>query len=147
MMNILNGGAHADTNVDIQEFMIAPIGAGSFKEALRWGAEVYHALKAVLKERGLATGLGGLLDALAAIARGVAVATLDRLEGTRRGARGDRGAGDGPVVERELDLHGGVATRVEDLAGANCLDAGHEHSCCAGGRSVRHVPFRVTQRA
>ncbi|NUR62615.1 MAG: phosphopyruvate hydratase, partial [Catenulispora sp.] len=58
MMNILNGGAHADSNVDIQEFMIAPIGAGSFREALRWGAEVYHALKGVLKERGLNTGLG-----------------------------------------------------------------------------------------
>ncbi len=58
MMNILNGGAHADTNVDIQEFMIAPIGASSFAEALRWGAETYHALKAVLKGRGLATGLG-----------------------------------------------------------------------------------------
>jgi enolase len=58
MMNILNGGSHADSNVDIQEFMIAPVGAGSFREALRWGAEVYHALKAVLKERGLATGLG-----------------------------------------------------------------------------------------
>ena len=58
MMNILNGGSHADSNVDIQEFMIAPIGADSFREALRWGAEVYHALKSVLKERGLATGLG-----------------------------------------------------------------------------------------
>ncbi|MGI8947023.1 MAG: phosphopyruvate hydratase [Ornithinimicrobium sp.] len=58
MMNILNGGSHADSNVDIQEFMIAPIGAGSFREAVRWGAEVYHALKTVLKERGLATGLG-----------------------------------------------------------------------------------------
>jgi enolase len=58
MMNILNGGSHADSNVDIQEFMIAPIGAGSFREALRWGAEVYHALKAVLKDRGLSTGLG-----------------------------------------------------------------------------------------
>ncbi|NUR57634.1 MAG: phosphopyruvate hydratase [Catenulispora sp.] len=58
MMNILNGGAHADSNVDIQEFMIAPIGAGSFREALRWGAEVYHTLKGVLKERGLNTGLG-----------------------------------------------------------------------------------------
>ena len=58
MMNILNGGSHADSNVDIQEFMIAPIGAPSFKEALRWGAEVYHTLKSVLKERGLNTGLG-----------------------------------------------------------------------------------------
>ncbi len=58
MMNILNGGSHADSNVDIQEFMIAPVGAPSFREALRSGAEVYHALKAVLKERGLGTGLG-----------------------------------------------------------------------------------------
>ncbi|MBP3223414.1 MAG: phosphopyruvate hydratase [Actinomycetaceae bacterium] len=58
MMNILNGGSHADSNVDIQEFMIAPIGAPSFKEALRMGAEVYHALKSVLKERSLSTGLG-----------------------------------------------------------------------------------------
>ncbi len=58
MMNILNGGAHADSNVDIQEFMIAPIGAATFTEAVRWGAEVYHALKAVLKTRGLGTGLG-----------------------------------------------------------------------------------------
>ena len=58
MMNILNGGSHADSNVDIQEFMIAPIGAPTFKEALRWGAEVYHQLKAVLKARGLNTGLG-----------------------------------------------------------------------------------------
>src|SRR5689334_15812090 len=58
MMNILNGGSHADSNVDVQEFMIAPIGAESFREALRWGAEVYHSLKDVLKERGLATGLG-----------------------------------------------------------------------------------------
>jgi enolase len=58
MMNILNGGAHADTNVDVQEFMIAPIGAQTFGEAVRWGAETYHALKAVLKGRGLATGLG-----------------------------------------------------------------------------------------
>ncbi len=58
MMNILNGGAHADSDVDIQEFMIAPIGAESFREALRTGAEVYHALKSVLKKEGLATGLG-----------------------------------------------------------------------------------------
>lgn len=58
MMNILNGGAHADTNVDIQEFMIAPIGAPTFSEALRQGAEIYHALKSVLKKRGLATSIG-----------------------------------------------------------------------------------------
>ncbi|HET6167772.1 MAG TPA: phosphopyruvate hydratase [Marmoricola sp.] len=58
MMNILNGGAHADTNVDIQEFMIAPIGAATFREALQQGAEVYHALKSVLKKQGLATGVG-----------------------------------------------------------------------------------------
>jgi enolase len=58
MMNILNGGAHADTNVDIQEFMIAPVGAATFREAVQHGAEVYHALKAVLKTRGLATGVG-----------------------------------------------------------------------------------------
>ncbi|MGC4152715.1 MAG: phosphopyruvate hydratase [Propionicimonas sp.] len=58
MMNILNGGSHADSNVDIQEFMIAPIGAATFAEALEMGAGVYHALKTVLKSRGLATGLG-----------------------------------------------------------------------------------------
>lgn len=58
MMNILNGGAHADSNVDVQEFMIAPIGAPTFAEALRSGAEVYHALKSVLKKKGLSTGLG-----------------------------------------------------------------------------------------
>jgi enolase len=58
MMNIINGGAHADTSVDVQEFMIAPVGAESFREALRWGAEVYHALKSVLKSKKLATGLG-----------------------------------------------------------------------------------------
>jgi enolase len=58
MMNILNGGAHADSNVDVQEFMIAPIGAPTFTDALRWGAETYHALKSVLKAKGLSTGLG-----------------------------------------------------------------------------------------
>ena len=58
MMNILNGGAHADTNVDIQEFMIAPIGAENFKESIRWGSEIYHSLKSVLKKKGLATSIG-----------------------------------------------------------------------------------------
>ncbi len=58
MMNILNGGSHADSNVDIQEFMVAPIGLSTYKEALRAGVEVYHSLKAVLKSKGLGTGLG-----------------------------------------------------------------------------------------
>jgi enolase len=58
MMNVLNGGAHADNNVDLQEFMVMPVGAPSFNEALRWGVETYHALKAVLRERGLATAVG-----------------------------------------------------------------------------------------
>ena len=58
LMNILNGGAHADNNVDIQEFMVMPIGANSFRTGLRWGAEVFHALKELLKERGLSTAVG-----------------------------------------------------------------------------------------
>ena len=58
MLNVLNGGAHADSNVDIQEFMIVPVGAVSFAEGLRWSSETYHALKRILKERGLSTGLG-----------------------------------------------------------------------------------------
>jgi enolase len=58
LMNVLNGGAHADSNVDLQEFMLAPVGAAGFSEALRWGAETYHALRDLLHDRGLATGLG-----------------------------------------------------------------------------------------
>lgn len=58
MMNVLNGGEHADNNVDFQEFMIMPVGAASFSEGLRWGIETYHALKSVLSERGLSTGIG-----------------------------------------------------------------------------------------
>jgi enolase len=58
LLNVLNGGAHADTNVDVQEFMLAPVGAASFEEALRWGTETYHALKRVLHERGLSTAVG-----------------------------------------------------------------------------------------
>ena len=58
MMNIINGGSHADNDVDIQEFMIVPLGAESFSEALRWGVETYHALKALLQSKGLSTGLG-----------------------------------------------------------------------------------------
>ena len=58
MLNVLNGGAHADNNVDLQEFMVMPIGAPSFREALRWGVETYHALKSVLRERGLSAAVG-----------------------------------------------------------------------------------------
>ena len=58
MMNVINGGAHADSNVDVQEFMLLPIGAPSFKEGLRWGTETYHALKALLNSKGYSTGLG-----------------------------------------------------------------------------------------
>jgi enolase len=58
MMNVINGGAHADTNVDVQEFMVLPIGADTYRDGLRWGVEVYHALKAELKSKGFATGLG-----------------------------------------------------------------------------------------
>ena len=58
MLNVLNGGAHADNSVDFQEFMLAPLGAGSFAEAIRWGAETYHSLKSLLKDKGLSTGVG-----------------------------------------------------------------------------------------
>ena len=58
MMNIVNGGAHADNNVDMQEFMILPVGAPTFSEALRWGVEVFHTLKGVLKSRGMSTSVG-----------------------------------------------------------------------------------------
>ena len=58
MMNVVNGGAHADNNVDLQEFMVMPVGAPSFSEALRWGVETYHALKSLLHQRGLATAVG-----------------------------------------------------------------------------------------
>ena len=58
MMNVLNGGAHADNTVDLQEFMIFPVGAPSFAEAIRWGAEIFHTLRDVLSERGLSTAVG-----------------------------------------------------------------------------------------
>ena len=58
MMNIINGGSHADNDVDIQEFMIAPIGAKKFSEALRWGSEIFHSLKSLLKSKSLNTNVG-----------------------------------------------------------------------------------------
>ena len=114
MMNILNGGAHADTNVDIQEFMIAPIGAATFSEALRWGAEVYHALKGVLKERGLATGLGdeggfapslpSNRDALDLIVE--AIEKAGYTPGQRHRARARRRRDRVPTQRRRLHLRG-----------------------------------------
>ena len=110
MMNILNGGSHADSNVDVQEFMIAPIGAATFREALRQGAEVYHALKSVLKKKGLSTGLGDEggfapnLDsnraALDLIAEAIKVGRLQARQGLRpgHGRRGQR-------VPREGQVH------------------------------------------
>ena len=64
MMNIINGGEHADNNVDIQEFMVMPVGAATFKEALRMGAEIFHSLKSVLKEKGLTLLLVTKVDSL-----------------------------------------------------------------------------------
>src|SRR5687768_3047089 len=58
MMNVVNGGAHADNTIDLQEFMVMPVGAPSYREALRWGTETYHALKSLLKDRGLGTAVG-----------------------------------------------------------------------------------------
>ena len=104
MMNILNGGAHADSNVDVQEFMIAPIGAPTFSEALRSGAEVYHALKSVLKKKGLSTGLGDEggfapnLDSNRAALDLIAEAV--EASGQKLGT--DIGAGDGRRGERVL---------------------------------------------
>lgn len=104
MMNILNGGAHADSNVDVQEFMIAPIGASTYAEAVMQGAGVYHALKAVLKERGLSTGLGDeggfapSLDSNRAALDLIAVAVEKAGPAARQGHR----AGDGRRRERVL---------------------------------------------
>ncbi len=113
MMNILNGGAHADSNVDVQEFMIAPIGAATFAEGLRWGAEVYHALKSVLKSKGLATGLGdegGFAPNLGANQEaldliGVAVEKAGFTYGSRH-RRGARRRGDRVLLRRRLPVRG-----------------------------------------
>ena len=130
MMNIVNGGAHADTGVDVQEFMVAPIGAPTFKEALRWGAEVYHSLKSVLKKQGLATGLGDE-GGFAPTCR--TKAALDLIVGDRRsrfraGHRRGIGAGRGghrstrrerdtrsrrrPAAPRDGEFYAGLSTRI-----------------------------------
>ena len=118
MMNIINGGAHADSSVDVQEFMIAPVGADSFREALRWGAEVYHALKSVLKAKGLATGLGdeggfapdlpGTRAALDLIARGGREGRLHARPRHRAGAGRGRHR---VLLRRRLLLRGQEALR------------------------------------
>ena len=82
MMNVINGGAHADNRLELQEFMVMPVGAASFSEALRWGAECFHALKSILHERGLATAVGD--------EGGFAPAARDGGRGARPAARGDR---------------------------------------------------------
>ncbi len=115
-MNILNGGAHADNNVDIQEFMITPIGAATFAEALRWGAEVYHALKSVIKQRGLSTGIGdegGFAPdlehnraALDLIVEAIGKAGFTPGPGRRAG---DRRGGLGVLLRRRLQLRGQAA--------------------------------------
>ena len=120
MMNILNGGAHADSNVDVQEFMIAPIGAPTFARGAAQGAEVYHALKSVLKKKGLATGLGdegGFAPdlpsnraALDLIAEAVKAAGLDARQGHRAGPR--RRGHASSTTKEQLHLRG----RQEDLA-------------------------------
>ena len=123
MMNIVNGGAHADTSVDVQEFMIAPIGAESFREALRWGAEVYHALKGVLKDKGLGTGLGdeggfapdlpGTRDALDLIV--TAIGKAGYTAGQRRRARAGRRR-HRVLLRRALPVRGQPAHRRADAA-------------------------------
>ena len=104
MMNILNGGAHADSNVDVQEFMIAPIGAPTFREALRSGAEVYHALKSVLKKKGLADRARrrGRLRAQPRLQPGRARPDRRGGRGVRPEARHRHRAGDGRRRQRVL---------------------------------------------
>src|SRR4029079_7999212 len=78
MMNVINGGAHADNTIDMQEFMVVPVGADSFAEALRIGAETYHALKALLHDRGMVTAVGdegGFAPNLASNEEAIAVIT------------------------------------------------------------------------
>ena len=111
MMNILNGGSHADSNVDIQEFMIAPIGASTFAEAVEMGAGVYHALKAVLKGRGLATGLGDEggfapnLDTNAEALDLILEAVKERRLRAGRRCRAGTGRGRVRVLQLRRDLH------------------------------------------
>ncbi len=114
MMNIVNGGAHADTGVDVQEFMVAPIGAPSFKEALRWGAEVYHSLKSVLKKQGLSTGLGDEGGFAPDIAGTKAALDLILLRHRRRGFQARRGRGAGARRRGHRVLHRRHGLRVRE---------------------------------
>jgi enolase len=91
MMNILNGGAHADSSVDVQEFMVMPLGASTFAEALQWGAEIFHALRGILKGRGYSTGVGdegGFAPSLKSNREAIEV-VLEAIEKTGRGAGKD----------------------------------------------------------
>jgi enolase len=104
MMNVLNGGAHADNSVDFQEFMIVPVGAGTFSEGLRTGVEVFHTLKKLLHDRGLATGGGrrGRLRAEPRLQRGGAAGPRRGHRGRGLRARARRGDRAGPGHERDL---------------------------------------------
>ena len=146
MMNILNGGAHADSNVDVQEFMIAPIGAPTFTEAVRWGAETYHALKSVLKQRGLSTGVGD--EGGFAPEPG---AQPGRARPHRRGDRQgrvrpwpghrarDRRRGDRVLQRRRVPLRGQAADRRGDVRHLRRLGARTTRSCRSRTRSPRRT--------
>ena len=138
-MNVLNGGAHADSNVDVQEFMLAPVGAASFAEALRWGVETYHALKALLKERGLSTALGD--------EGGFAPEPPVERRGARAAAHRDRarrlhaGRGDRARARRRVDrvVHADEPVRARRRRrGVLAVGVGR-----STGRAVRPLPDRV----
>ena len=120
MLNVLNGGAHADNPLDVQEFMLVPVGAASFSEGLRWATECYHALKRLLKDRGLATGLGD---------EGGFAPDLGNEDGGAGPARGHRAAGYRPGDDLAIAL---------DVAATELFDAGTGTYALAGeGRDAR----------
>ena len=139
MMNVLNGGAHADNNVDFQEFMIMPVGAASFREALRWGVETYHVLKSVLHERGLSTAIGdegGFAPDLGSNEEALAL-LVEAIEkaGPHPGRR--HGAGHGRRLDRVLRRRPLHAGRRGPRAGAVRDGRVCSPSCAGSTRSCR----------
>ena len=136
---MLNGGAHADSNVDVQEFMLAPVGAASFGEALRWGVETYHALKALLNERGLSTALGdegGFAPNLPSNEEALAL-LLDRDRARRLHAgRGDR-ARARRRVDRALRRRPRTCSRAKAPTTRRRSGPGASSSCATATRSSR----------